>query len=107
VREVPRNLETMPVLVTKADVLDHLAKICDQMAVGIEMASMLIDLPLSLPRGSDTEKLVAVWKSKLPAPDLQIEAARSAGKMLSHLASEERIVAARTAAGQTREPTRG
>lgn len=97
---------TIPVLVTKADVLDHLAMICVKLAGRIDLATFLLDVPF--PRGGYGEQLVAAWKAKLPAPDLQIAAARDVAKLLSQLATEERILAARAADDRSkREPSRG
>ncbi|GAM00530.1 hypothetical protein [Sphingomonas parapaucimobilis] len=105
-RDIERKVETMPVLITKADVLDHLAGMCANMASGLKMASLIVDLPL--PSNGGYSDLIAAWKSKLPAPDLQIAAANDAGKLLRQLAAEERILAARAAANQTnKEPSRG
>lgn len=101
------ELEGMPVLVTRADVLDHLARLSSNLAQGLTMGQTIRDVASAVqdPRIS---RLGAIWSSKLPAIDLQIAAARDAATYLRQLAAEDRILAARAASEQGRkEPTRG
>ncbi|MEK9211350.1 hypothetical protein [Sphingomonas sp. 2378] len=97
----------MPVLVTRADVLEYLAKLSSNMADGLGMGNVICDIARDA-HDPGLDALAAVWKAKLPAPDLQIAAAQDAATYLRSLAAEDRIIAARTAADQAkREPTRG
>lgn len=99
------ELEHMPILVTRAEVLDHFAKKMDLIAECLRHGASLSE------RQNQDEigrAMTAVWKAKLPAADLQISAASTAAELLRHLAREDRILAARAAAEQAnKEPTRG
>lgn len=99
------ELEHMPILVTRADVLDHFAAKMDSIAQGLRLGASLSERQ---DQGDLGRAMTAVWKAKLPAADLQISAARSAAELLRNLAREDRILAARAAAEQAnKERTRG
>lgn len=99
------ELERMPVLVTRADVLDHFAEKMEFVAKGLRIGVALSERQ---DQGELGQAMTAVWKAKLPAADLQISAASTAAELLRHLAREDRILAARAAAEHAkREPTRG
>lgn len=104
--DVKTRLDQVPVLVTRADVLDYLAKLGSDLAEGLGMGRVICDLARQAgdPR---VDVIAAAWKVKLPAPDLQIQAAKDAAALLKSLATEERILAARAAEQAKREPTRG
>ena len=101
------ELEEMPVLVTRADVLDHLARLSSNLAQGLAMGRTIRDVARAVqdPRIS---RLAEIWSAKLPAVDLQIAAAQEAAIYLRQIAAEDRILAARNAANSAKaEPTRG
>ncbi|WP_267348735.1 hypothetical protein [Sphingomonas sp. GM_Shp_2] len=87
-----------PVLLTKAEALDHAARKLEEMAVHLRMVSSIVDVTRGDPAaaGSDVLKRVRAF---LPDPALQIAAAADAAAAIRGLALEERLVAARVANG--------
>ncbi|APX64593.1 hypothetical protein AV944_00575 [Sphingomonas sp. LK11] len=99
------ELERMPILVTRADVLDHFAAQVEVMVAGLQRGHRLSS---RVDQGELGQAMTEVWKARLPAIDLQIAAAKGAAKLMRDVAREDRILAARAAADQTnKEPTRG
>lgn len=98
-------LKDMPVLVTKADVLDHYAGQSEFRSIALRMGQLQAE---QAPRDEENRRLNDMWKAAMPAIDLQIAAAEQVTALLRQLAREERILAARAAAANDkREPARG
>lgn len=101
------NGAKLPVLVTRAEVLEYFAREAEQMASTMTFANKLAK-EKSLSEDPLLSVLIEIGKAALPAPDLQIAAAKSVAKLMRELAGEERILAARAAADQVnKEATRG
>jgi len=99
------EMKHFPVLITRADVLDHFA---ERMSTLAKMLTIGDRLSKDSAKWQLHTSMAAVWKSKIPAADLQISAAESAAELLRHLAREDRILACRAAAASSkREPSRG
>lgn len=102
-----RGGASLPVLVTRAEVLEYFAREAERMALTMSLASDL-SKDKSLSQAPLLSALIELGNAALPAPDLQIAAAQNAAKLMRDVAREDRILAARAAADQVnKEPTRG
>lgn len=87
-----------PVLLTKTEALDHAARQLDDMASHIMLvATLSAALGNNVPDAFRND--IALIREALVDPTLQIAAAKDAAAAIRALALEERLVAARVAAG--------
>ena len=88
-----------PILLSKAEALDFAAQQLDRNASQLRLVVQLVDAIGSTPGDAERDTLIAEIRRHAVEPDLQLTAMKAAADAIRDLAIEERVVAARVAAG--------